>query len=198
MCPEGTIFTKQTVGAGGDPNRHYATFKAYAPEGAYSFKEDMAEIISDNTMHYFEGNSSAGIDAFGRKYSVIWLALATYDAETDTWTYFGKNSNKEKMIGWTYTVEWYDKEGVMIATDQIRINLANETCYLNPEPYAMRKVVKEVSLNGTLLDVINNRVNIEIKDLKQNADGDYEITEVNVNKLVQTEGDVLVFDGGAI
>lgn len=71
MCPEGTVFTKQNVGAGGNADRHYATFKAYAPEGAVSFKEDTAEIISDQTMYYFENNSSAGVDAFGRKYSVV-------------------------------------------------------------------------------------------------------------------------------
>lgn len=98
------------------------------------------------------------------------------------------------MIGWTYTVEWYDADGVMIGNDQIRINLANESCYLGTEPYAMRNVVKQVALNGTLLDVINNRVDINFT----NEDGELTIGKVNVNDLVQTDGDVLIFDGGAI
>lgn len=104
------------------------------------------------------------------------------------------------MVGWDYVVEWYDEKDVIISTDKIRINLANESCYLNTEPYDMRNVVKEVNFNGTLLDVINNRVNINIKGLEKNTDGSFEvkINEVNVNQLVQTEGDILIFDGRAI
>ena len=86
----------------------------------------------------------------------------------------------------------------MISTDQVRINLANESCYLNPEPYAMRNAVKEIKINGTSLDVVDNKVEINIKGIEQNAEGDFEIKEVNVNTLVQTEETVLIFDGGAI
>ena len=55
---------------------HYFAFKAYAPEGAYSFKEDDLEVIEDQTMYYFEDNDFAGIDEYGRKYSIVWLAAA--------------------------------------------------------------------------------------------------------------------------
>ena len=126
-CPDGVEFTKQSVGENGNPNMYYMTFKAYAPGGAVSFKEgDRGEIIDE--MHGFDGPAS-GIDQYGRKYSVCWLALANFDEATGTWTYFGKNSNISKYIGWTYVVEWYNEKGVMIGTDKIRINLSNAECH---------------------------------------------------------------------
>lgn len=194
MCPVGTVFSDQQVGENGNPNMYYAAFKAYAPEGAVSFKEGDKGVIVDE-MFTFE-DDFAGIDKFGRKYSILWLALANKSG--DKWNYFGKNSNNSKMIGWDYVVEWYDADGTMISTDQVRINLANESCYLNPEPYAMRNAVKEIKINGTSLDVVDNKVEINIKGIEQNAEGDFEIKEVNVNTLVQTEETVLIFDGGAI
>jgi hypothetical protein len=132
-CPEGTEFSKQNVGENGIPNMYYMTFKAYAPEGAVSFKEGDRGVIVDE-MFDFTG-SAAGTDKYGRNYSVCWLALASYDEETDTWTCFGKSSNIAKYIGWTYVVEWYDKDGKMIDTDKIRINLSNADCHLSLEPY---------------------------------------------------------------
>lgn len=137
MCPADTQWVKQSVGATGSANMYYMGFKAYAPDGAVSFKEDDKEFIEDQTMYYFENNEFAGIDKFGRKYSIVWLALATYDEASDTWTYFGKNSTAEKYIGWYYTVEWFDENGVKIGADQIRINLSNEDCHYANKPYYM-------------------------------------------------------------
>lgn len=126
-CTENTEFVKQSVGENGNPNMYYMTFKAYAPEGAVSFKEgDRGEIIDE--MHTFD-ESAAGIDKYGRKYSVCWLALANYNEADGTWNYFGKTSNTTKYIGWTYVVEWYDEAGKMIDTDKIRINLSNAECH---------------------------------------------------------------------
>lgn len=133
FCPESVEFTKQNVGANGDASMHYMTFKAYAPEGAVSFKEGDRGVIIDE-MHDFK-SSAAGTDKFGRNYSVLWLALAKFDEASGTWNYFGKTSTIEKMIGWTYCVEWYDADGVMIGTDKIRINLSNADCHLNLNPY---------------------------------------------------------------
>jgi len=45
-------------------------FRAYAPEGAVSFKEDDKNHIEDDTMYYFD-DDFAGIDQYGRKYSVL-------------------------------------------------------------------------------------------------------------------------------
>lgn len=144
MCPADTQWVKQNVGATGNANMYYMGFKAYAPEGAVSFKEDDKEVIEDQTMYYFEGNDFAGVDKYGRKYSIVWLALATYDEASDTWTYFGASSSAEKYIGWYYSVEWYDADGVMIASDKIRINLSNEECHSVIEPYYIANIKREM------------------------------------------------------
>lgn len=144
MCPADTQWVKQNVGATGNANMYYMGFKAYAPEGAVSFKEDDQATIEDQTMYYFEGNDFAGVDKFGRKYSIVWLALASYDEASDTWTYFGEKSSLEKYIGWYYSVEWYNADGMIIESDRIRINLANEDCYSVVEPYYVNNITAEV------------------------------------------------------
>ena len=135
MCPFDAEFVQQNVGTNGNPNMYYMTFKAYAPDGAVSFKEGDRGVIIDE-MHTFDGPAS-GVDEFGRKYSVCWLALAMYNKATDTWTYFGKSSTEAKYIGWDYVVEWYDENGIKIGYDSVRINLSNEDCHYNVKPYYM-------------------------------------------------------------
>lgn len=130
MCPADTQWVKQSVGPTGNSNMYYMGFKAYAPAGATCFKEDLAEIIADPEMYYFEGNEFAGVDKYGRKYSIVWLPLAQYDESTGEWTYFGENSTDGKYVGWNYSVEWYDSNGVKVAADMIRINLSNEDCHM--------------------------------------------------------------------
>ena len=121
-------------GENSDANMYYIGFKAYAPVDAVSFKEDLKETIEDDTMYYFEGEF-AGVDAQGRKYSIVWLPAANH--ADGTWTYYGSMSSESKYIGWYYTVEWYDVDGKVIAGDQIRINLSNEDCHNNIKPYYM-------------------------------------------------------------
>ena len=135
MVPNDAEFTKQNVGANGNANMYYMTFKAYAPQGAVSFKEGDRGVIVDK-MFTFD-DSAAGVDEFGRKYSVCWLALANYDSASDTWNYFGKNSSESKYIGWDYVVEWYNENGVKVGFDSVRINLSNEDCHYNSKPYYM-------------------------------------------------------------
>ncbi len=135
MCPADAEFVKQSVGGTGNPNMYYMTFKAYAPEDAVSFKEGDRGVIVDE-MFTFDGPAS-GVDEFGRKYSVCWLALAMYDTASDTWTYFGKNSSVSKYIGWDYVVEWYNVDGKRIGADSVRINLSNENCHNINKPYYM-------------------------------------------------------------
>lgn len=156
MCPANTVFTRQNVGEGGDANMYYMAFRAYAPEGAVSFKEDDMASIEDQTMYYFEGNDFAGVDKLGRKYSVVWLALAHYDVASGTWTYFGKNSTADRYIGWYYSVEWYDANGTVIDSDRIRINLSNEDCHLNVEPFYIAEVKKAV--NSYTDEQIENKI----------------------------------------
>ena len=112
---------------------YYMGFKAYAPAGAVSFKEGDRGVIVDE-MFTFDSDF-AGTDIYGRNYSICWLALASYNAETNVWTYYGANSSTEKYIGWTYVVEWYDANNKVIGADKIRINLSNENCHFNLAPY---------------------------------------------------------------
>ena len=141
MCPKDTKWVKQNVGATGNANMYYMGFKAYAPEGAVGFKEGDRGVIVDE---YFDFSGDfAGTDEFGRNYSICWLALASYDQSSDTWTYFGKNSSADKYIGWTYVVEWYNANGVIIASDCVRINLSNEDCHSSIEPYYVSNIMKE-------------------------------------------------------
>ena len=139
MCPENSVWTKQNVGVGGDPNTYYGTFKTY--------------VYDDNIVGYKEhlGNQSDSeiltdlkVDQYGRRYQPTWLGLAKYDESNDIWTYYGKGSSKEKYIGWDYRIDWFDADGVMVASDSIRINLSNENCHANIEPYYVGGMMKEV------------------------------------------------------
>ena len=142
MCPSNTQWVKQNVGATGNANMYYMAFKAYAPAGAVSFKEGDRGVIVDE-MFTFD-DDFAGTDDHGRNYSICWLALASYDQSSDTWTYFGKNSSTSKYIGWTYVVEWYDINGVIIGSDCIRINLSNEDCHNSMIPYYISDTTNEM------------------------------------------------------
>lgn len=144
MVPVNTQFALQNSGEGADANAYYIGFKAYAPDTATSFKEDLAKTIADETMYYFENNDFAGIDENGRKYSIVWLPVAQYDGSA--WTYYGVNSSTEKYIGWYYSVEWYNANGMLVASDCIRINLSNEGCHSSIEPYYMSDIKKEIDV----------------------------------------------------
>lgn len=165
MVPAGTQFAKQSVGATGNANMYYMGFKAYAPEGAVSFKEDDLATIEDQTMYYFEGNDFAGTDKYGRKYSIVWLALAVYDEASDTWSYFGEKSSTERYIGWYYSVEWYDADGVVIASDRIRINLSNETCHSEIKPFYMSDI--EVEIKKYADEIIDAKIEEVIEEVSE-------------------------------
>jgi hypothetical protein len=153
MFTENSPYVKQQVGANGNPNMYYMGFKAYAPEGATHFKEDTAEVIKDNTLYDFNGPFS-GIEPDGRKYSICWLAVASYDAASDTWTYYGKNSTTDKYIGWYYSVEWY-KNDTVIKSDTIRINLANEKCFSELKPFYMANYATKEAFQAVETKVLN-------------------------------------------
>lgn len=138
MCPANSEFVKQTVGAGGDANTYYMTFKTFAP--------------SDDVVGYIEhlnGKADAEVltdlktDEFGRKYQPTWLGLAKYDDANSAWTYYGASSSTEKYIGWDYQIDWFNADGVMVKSDSVRINLSNEDCHSEIEPYYMGSIRKE-------------------------------------------------------
>lgn len=146
LCPKDINFTHQTPGANGDVNKYYIGFRAYAPEEAHSFKEGLGGPIED-TIYTFDDEFS-GIDKYGRKYSICWLPVASYNEQTAEWTYFGKNSSYKHYIGWDYAVEWYNTEGLQIGFNSIRINLSNESCHYNNEPYFMSSInISKLSQN---------------------------------------------------
>ena len=148
MCPSDTEWSLQQVGEGGDSSRYYIGIRAYAPSSdIVSFKESVDKTMTDQTMYYFEGNDFAGIDANGRKYSIFWLPVAKHN-DDDTWTYYGANSTSDKLIGWNYCVEWYNADGVCVASDLIRINLSNEDIHAAIEPYYMSKYATIDEMNA--------------------------------------------------
>ena len=122
FCHEDAQYHKQNVGEGGNPNMYYMTFRSYGPANAAYAKEGDKGTIIDEVVELKTATD-------GRKYKDHWFALAMYDEATDTWTYFGNNSNATKYLGWTYVVEWYDENDKMINTDAIRINLSNKNCH---------------------------------------------------------------------
>ena len=165
MCPADTQWVKQNVGSTGNANMYYMGFKAYAPEGAVGFKEGDQGVVKDE---YFDFSGDfAGTDEFGRNYSICWLALASYDEGSETWTYFGKNSSVNKYIGWTYVVEWYDSNGVIIASDSVRINLSNENCHSSIEPYYV----------GTMMTQIDTKIEEKVAEKIEEVNSAYEVIE---------------------
>lgn len=205
MCPSDTEWVLQQSGEGANASVYYIGFKAYAPDDSVvSFKEDLAQTISDETMYSFEDNEFAGVDKFGRKYSIVWLPAAIYDEATSTWSYYGAHSSVGKYIGWYYSVEWYNADGVKVAADTIRINLSNEACHSAIEPYFMGSVVKGVSLGGTLLDMVEGKVDIPVgaglkgsEEITVAEDGTLGIGQISFSKIVQTEEEIVLDGGGA-
>lgn len=138
MCPANVVFNKQNVGAGGDANCYYATFKTYAPNNDVAgYIEHLGNQVDAEVLNTFS------TDEKGRKYQTTWLALARCD-ESGNWTYYGANSTADHYIGWDYRIDWYNADGVMIASDSIRINLSNENCHFVIEPYYITTLKAEV------------------------------------------------------
>lgn len=132
MCPANAEFVKQNVGAGGDANSYYMTFKTYVPnDNVVGYIEHLGDQVDAEILTKFS------TDEHGRRYQPSWLALATYNEASDSWTYYGANSTESKYIGWDYQIDWYDANGVMIASDAVRINLSNEDCHNSIKPYYM-------------------------------------------------------------
>ena len=139
MCPANSVWTKQSVGTGGDPNCYYGTFKTYVPsDDVVGYIEHLGDQVDSEILTTFS------TDKYGRRYQPTWLALAKYDESTNAWSYYGANSSKEKYIGWDYQIDWYNADGVVVASDSVRINLSNEECYIVNEPYYVGSMMKEV------------------------------------------------------
>ena len=133
------MFTKQSVGAGGDANCYYATLNTYVyNDDVVGYKEHLGTQSDAEILNDFK------TDKYGRKFQQTWLALAKYDETTGVWNYYGKNSTSEKYIGWDYRLDEFNADGVMIASDSVRISLSNEGCHNVVEPYYVGKMMSEV------------------------------------------------------
>lgn len=139
MCPKDAVFTQQSVGVGGNPNSYYMTFKTYYPnKNVVGYMEHLGDLSDSEIL------TKSSTDKYGRVYQTTWLALADYDASTDSWTYRGKESSKDNYYGYDYQIDWYDENNVMIGSNSIRINLSNEECHFINEPYYVGSMMKEI------------------------------------------------------
>lgn len=144
MCPHDAEYHLQGVGTGGDPNTYYVTFKTYVyNDNVVGYKEHLGNAVDAEIL------TDLKTDEYGRRYQPTWLGVAKYDDATDTWTYYGANSNENKMIGWDYQLDLFDANGVMIASDSVRINMSNENCHYAIEPYYVGSMKSEVE---TMID----------------------------------------------
>ena len=150
MCPADAEFVKQQVGTGGDANTYYMTFKTYVPnDNVVGYIEHLGDQSDSEIL------TSFSTDEYGRRYQPTWLGIAKYDETTGVWTYYGANSSTNKYIGWDYQIDWYDAEGVMIASDSIRINLSNEDCHSVIEPYYMAGYTTDAELDEVKETIAN-------------------------------------------
>lgn len=139
MCPHDAKYHLQSVGANGDSSTYYITFKTYIyDDNVVGYKEHLGNSVDAEIL------TDLKTDEYGRRYQPTWLGVAKYDETTDTWTYYGANSNENKMIGWDYQLDLFDANGVMIASDSIRINLSNENCHYEIKPYYVGSMMKEI------------------------------------------------------
>lgn len=129
MCPANAEWHLQSVGANGDANTYYVTFKTYAPnDDCVGYREHLGNQVDAETL------TDLKVDEYGRKYQPTWLGVAKYDTDTDTWSYYGASSTANHYIGWNYQIDWYNADGIIIESDSIRINLSNEGCHNSIEP----------------------------------------------------------------
>lgn len=139
---------KQTVGPTGNANMFYATFRAFAPEGA-------TKVIEGQNGALETEFSTLAEDSLGRKYTTIWIALAAYDSTSDTWSKWGDTSTVEKYLGWYFHFHWYsdnDSENP-IAIDKVRVILTNDVCHDDLVSDAVNQRIKEKISNLSIPDV---------------------------------------------
>lgn len=112
---------KQSVGEGGNENLYYATFRAYAPEGARYSIETVGSTSDSEPQPLSK-------DSYGRYYSVIWSAIAAFDGSS--WSLYGDQSTVDRYLGFYYTFTWYaEDKTTIIGSDKIRLILTNDTCH---------------------------------------------------------------------
>ena len=127
----------------------YEFYKVESPEYGVHYHLDIGNVSDEEydklkpVIEHLGGQVDAEIlndikiDNYGRRYQPTWLAVAKYNTETGEWSYYGDKSTENKYIGWDYQIDWYDADGVIINSDNVRINLSNKDCHFASEPYYM-------------------------------------------------------------
>lgn len=147
--------TLHQVSETGNPNMYYATFRAFAPEGATQCKEGLNGKIDTEY-------SVLTTDAYGRKYTTIWAAIANTADGGATWAKWGDTSNLDKYLGFYYHFEWYNGD-TLIGTDKVRVILTNDACHddLVPDAVARRIDDKVSAVNTNVTELTTQVQNIE-------------------------------------
>ena len=129
----------QNAGDNSSDSYYYATFRAYAPEGATS-------VIEGSSGKMDVEHSELAIDSYGRKYTTIWPAIASKSG--DKWNRFGDTSTLDKYLGFYYNFHWY-KNNELISMEKVRVILTNDSCHddLVPDAVARRIDDKIKSIN---------------------------------------------------
>ena len=94
-------------------------------------------------------------------------------------------------VGWFYCVEWYNEEGKVVASDKIRINLANEESFSYIGTYIGALIATETVAGSVKSTNADNGITVK-------ADGTMEVNNISIMKLTQNDDEFIVFDcGGA-
>ena len=149
--------THQSVGAGGNPNAYYVTFKAYAPEGARYSIESNGSVTDPEPL-------PLSVDKYGRYYSVIWTTIATYDGSS--WTLIGDSSTVDKYLGFNFTFIWYaEDKTTILGADKVRVLLTNDECH-----------------NDLVPDIVARRIESKLAELETKIEEKYATIDSTVTK----------------
>ena len=174
---------KQNTSEAAEDDGFYIGLRAYAPDNAVTFKEDLKSSpgIDDDTIFEFVNNGYAGVDSLGRKYSVVWLKAAALN-EDGTWKKYGDDSTADKSLGYYYTVEWRDAYDKIIDSDCIRVVFTNDsTHYTTIDDAVIRKINDKLASIPTQ-DLSDYALKSEIPDdyiTEKDLDGKGFITDVS-------------------
>lgn len=178
----------QNVGATGNANLYYATFRAYAPDGA-------TRVIEGSSGKMDSEFSALATDSLGRKYTTIWAAIAATADGGQTWTKWGDDSTLDKYLGFYYNFHWYNKD-TLINIEKVRVILTNDNCHddLVPDVVA-RRIDDKVAAVSTTINTISQQItNIEenyvTNDILETSYVTNEALQENYTTTVQLEAKV--------
>lgn len=148
MIPADADFSKNNGVFAGE-NLFCVELSIYAPEGAVSHKTNFNGTIMEGLVENFANNRGE----FGRIPIGTCPPVAYYDSQSAKWVYYGAKSTTDKYIGWNCSVQWFDENGVVMASDHIRINLSNEECHNELFPYLGAPIASKVFVEEQIAQI---------------------------------------------